>query len=126
MKLSAILADRRTLEIPFGEDVLIVVYAPSLVTPRNISVALDQEDDNQSQAVVELLVTLIEEWDLTGDDGQPVAISAETLEILPVRFLSDVLVAITGDTNTDPTNSGNSGATSSRKARLARSRNGIR
>lgn len=124
MKLSAVLADRRTLEIPFETDVLTIVYWPSALTPRTISEAMAQEDDNKSQSVVDLLVTVIDEWDLEDGDGEIVEISPEMLETLPVRFLSDVLTAITADTNPNPTNSGNSGATSRRKARLANSRNG--
>ena len=124
MKLSAVLADRRTLEIPFETDVLTIVYWPSALTPRTISEAMAQEDDNKSQSVVDLLVTVIDEWDLEDGDGEIVPISPEMLETLPVRFLSDVLTAITADTNPNPTNSGNSGATSRRKARLANSRNG--
>lgn len=63
MKLADLVADRRTITVPFGAHELAVSYAPS-------QWVYDLTLRYASMSVAELLTELRVEWDLEDDDGR--------------------------------------------------------
>lgn len=141
MRLSTILADRKRLEIPIGEDVLNIVYRPNAITPETTSalsnlakrvgelLGNEENQDNpligiqaievgaeMSNINVQQVLSYVVEWDLLEDDGSPVALTVERISELPQKFLETVVQAITKDNRPNPTKSKPSRVTSSMAA----------
>ena len=96
--LSALIADRKTVSVPVGDDTLTVTFKPSFYTP---SIEAEMQQAAASEWKSGLLVTLLAgalvEWDLLGPDGQPLPTDEATIASLPVGFLGTVLSAISAE-----------------------------
>lgn len=115
----------RPLVVAFGGVDLTLSYRPSAVTPRfQKAVAAAQRDGDLDALILDPLCRLIAEWDLTDEDGTPVALTPDALADLPVPVLVGLMTAIGEDMAPDPTRGAGSSSTSPRTAVSAASRNG--
>jgi len=83
------------MDLPYAGDVLHIVYNPQGYSGAVEKKVNELRDSEQSaHAVIELLLTMLIEWDLQNDDGTPFPVEAEPMEQLPTTFLADVMGAI--------------------------------
>jgi hypothetical protein len=97
-KLTDLVADRATVSVPFEGAALRVTYRPGAITPKvQASVFKAQRDQDLEAGLCRPLSGLLVRWDLTDDDGEPMATTPEALAELPAQLLLRVLEAITDD-----------------------------
>jgi hypothetical protein len=106
MKLSQVLADRSSVTVPFGEHSLKVTYKPHVYTPKFQSEADRAAQGEDTDRLSAMLSPLLDSWDLTDDDGKMITLDVASLRSLPIKILSDVLLAILRDFNPNPPTSG--------------------
>lgn len=98
ISLSALTADRRTVTIPFGDDVLTVVYRPSAINA--IQEARELEDREKGQVLrsqARSLAEVIASWDVVDEEGQPLPVSEDVLAALGIDVASKINRAILDD-----------------------------
>jgi hypothetical protein len=123
--LGQLVEPTRPLVVTFGAADLTLAYRPSAVTPRfQKAVAAAQRDGDLDALILEPLCRLIANWDLTDEDGTPVALTPDALADLPVPVLVGLMTAIGEDMAPDPLKGAVSSSTSPRTAASAASRNG--
>lgn len=116
--LAEIAVDRRELSIPIGNGVLNIAYNLAGLTPQvEAQFRRAAREDRNGEALVTFLQPLLLSWDLLGEDGQPLPITEETLQTLPLAFLAQLVEAIGADTAPNPTSVATSAGGSRRKAR---------
>lgn len=80
IKLTDLVAGKRSIAIEFDSGVLNLTYDPSQFTPENERVeAVMNMRAMPMNAIAQTLAKLIVEWDLQDDKGKPVKHDAETL-----------------------------------------------
>lgn len=97
LKTSALnsVRERVTLTLPYApEDPLNIVYNPQGYT-ADVETMVNElkHSEKAAEAVIELLLTMLLEWDLEDDNGV-VAVTPEGLHPLPTKFLGDVMSGI--------------------------------
>jgi hypothetical protein len=108
VKLVDLKRDQRTILIPIslgenadGEQVtedLRVTYRPSAYTANaELDFNSKLKGDWKSEMGLAFVHTLVIEWDLEGEDGQPVAITMAALADLPSSFVGEVIAGIGKD-----------------------------
>lgn len=121
-------ATRRVSFVYAGEDVD-VVYKPGLMTSaRRLRIVLGTqaywESDTTPKAKEMLagwesfhadLAEMLVSWDVLGEDGKPLAPTADLLEQFPQSFISALVEALIDDQRVDPPTGKDSGATSKPK-----------
>lgn len=112
MRLSQILSDRKIVQIGIGDDALNVTYRPQAITPETLD-RMTAANDKPGAAIVETVVEMVADWDLTDDDGSPYPLTIKDVRRLPVSFLSTIVKEITDDLNPNAGKRKTSGATSS-------------
>jgi hypothetical protein len=123
-KLRNMLGETGTIDIPVdGDDALRVTYRRGIMTPRmQARMALFQDvqhgDTARAAEALAFFCTvyagLIESWNLTDDDGAPLATDAETLSDVPLDVLTLVAREIGRATSPDPLRESGSSNGSSR------------
>jgi hypothetical protein len=114
MKLSEIKSQRCDLAIDVMGGVLNVTYDPTYITPEVEDAIADATDSEQ---MIDLVVGMVKEWDLIGDDDKPVPLEADSLKTLPTIILGHVLSKVAEDApNVVRAEGKRSPATSRRKA----------
>lgn len=110
--IGALLADRRTISLVIGEDTLNITYRPSGMTPESEE-RLDTfvREKKVGASLVALLLDVLVEWDLLGEDGKPLAVDAATLKKLPLSFLGLLVSEIGKDLRPNLMSVGGSDAT---------------
>lgn len=123
---------KNTVDVSFafaGETVT-VSYRPALLTPlRKLSLLAGSRAyraDGDDPALMEMihgwreyyadLAAVVAGWDVLGEDGKPVAPTAELFGRLDGAFTAALVEALVTDQTVDPQNGRGSGATSTRKA----------
>lgn len=81
VKLSELLSDRRTIEVPFGGRTITVTYRLSERTPK----ATDEL--NPAAHVVAEMIRLVVSWDIEDDKGKPVPITEKALQNVPTPVM---------------------------------------
>jgi len=112
MRLSRIVAERKTLHVEVGEHALHVVYRPQAVTPAMLD-RMTVANEKPGSMLVSVVCDLVEGWDLTDDQGEGYPLVAESVRLLPRAFLSTVVKTVTEDINPNPTKRRALSATSS-------------
>jgi hypothetical protein len=98
VKLSNILNQQAPLAITFPTgDKLNLVYRPGQYTPKFESEVRKASEADDKDALSCMLGPLLLSWDLTDDDGAPIACDVDTLHGLPNVLLSATLSAILKD-----------------------------
>lgn len=116
--LAEIAVNRRELSIPIGDGVLNIVYNLAGLTPQVEAQfrRMAQEQQN-GEALVSFLAPLLLEWDLLDEAGQPLPVTADVLQTLPLMFLARLVEAIGADIAPNPTSVATSDGGSRRKVR---------
>lgn len=97
-KLSDVTHGRATVRVPIGDVALQITYRPDVITPRfQKAVQAAQVTQDVDSFLCWPLSELIADWDLTEDDGTPVATTPDAIGALPVPLLLAILNAITED-----------------------------
>ena len=91
MKLSSLLAAKKPVDVPFGDQVLKIEYRPAVLTMEFIQGKLSQ------QSVEEALLELIATWDLEDENGKPLPLDLESLK-LPEAVQGAIIQTATRDT----------------------------
>jgi len=81
--------ERLAVELPKGE-VVVVLYHPARITPLWLSDAMVSDDP---LALARAIADVLSDWDVT-DDGNPLALNAETLASFPFPVLGAFADAI--------------------------------
>ena len=98
IRLSDLAAGKCRTEARFGEDVVTLAYRPYLDT--EIEAAAEPDGGRLTNDTVRrFLSAVLLEWDLLGDDGQPLPIDVETLRGVPIDILAPIFDAIRFSTN---------------------------
>ena len=99
IKFSELLNKRRTVKIALTDGDLSVTYNPSAFCAKNRENL--KEDGSFTEWVRWFLVEAIIEWDMVGDDGEPLAI-ADTISTLPDVYVETLFTELRGDASYDP------------------------
>lgn len=114
--LQSITSKRATVHVPIDADdpesgKVKVVYRPKAYDKRferqlnSITQSKGEDEAIGAEIVTKTFLNIVVSWDLRAEDSDSEAIplTEEGLEIVPVAFLNDVLVAIGDDQRPDPT-----------------------
>lgn len=105
IRLSDLERDERTVVIVLDEKqdkTLSVTYKPSQYTPEVEERAQGLFDSRQpTNAVAQLLASVLVRWDLLDDKDQPIATTLEELKKRPSWFLQLVISEINADLSVD-------------------------
>jgi len=98
IKLAALTRATRTVPVDSEGLAVSLTYAPGKLTPAVEARLNDANEHNRpASGVADELANIITGWDILGDDGKPVAISADQLHEFPTRFLLACVQAIGSD-----------------------------
>jgi hypothetical protein len=100
--LSELLADVATVEVQWRTKVVVVNYLPGKVTGAWLAgwgARLKDVvgDDEFMPAHAEFLAEVVTGWDITGDDGQPLTVTAEAILGLPHGLARRIEAAMVAD-----------------------------
>lgn len=96
IRVSALTADRATVSLPVGDDVLHVTYRPSAVNAQ-VEETMAGASARPIGAMADLLAALIVSWDVVDEAGTPVEPSRAFLGTLGVAVLRRLVEAIGAD-----------------------------
>ena len=121
IKLKDLKKATKTTSFVYGEDTVNLTYRPAAITPRVQYVAraltdlsgqqidltdLAQDARNAivrdrtaavSEAIgdyLDILVSIITAWDVLGDDGKPLPVTAEVMADFPYEFINALFAAV--------------------------------
>lgn len=116
IKLGDLTRQTKTVTVRFEdtEDTLTVSYRPRNLTPA-MQAAFERasREGRYTEVLLDGIRGLVAEWDLIGEDGEPVPFTAEALADVPLLVLSAVAEVIGRDVTADPLSSNGSAAISS-------------
>ena len=107
MKLSALKNRVKEATIVVGpnpEDKVVVGYMPGkfdYAMAEKIQALATQANPDENVAV-QMLLDLVDHWDLQDDDGNDLAVTKETIRALPMDFVAMILVEVRTDMVPDP------------------------
>ena len=100
IKLSEILNKKRTIIIPLVDGDLSVTYNPSAFCAKN------RENFNDFDGLLSwarwFFIQAIIEWDMVNDEGEPLAVSEEVINMLPDNYTETIFSEIRKDAGIDP------------------------
>lgn len=100
IKVSNIKGESRKVTVEWEGETAEVSYRPSAVTVKALDAVQEHaEGDRGDRALVSMLEAVLVAWDVLGDDGEPIGTDADTLNGLPIAFLTTVLQAVQEDMN---------------------------
>lgn len=102
MKLTDLRNKTASVAVEFEGDTLTVNYRPNALTPQAKLMVFRGQDGGKTQAERERsandfaagLASIIESWDLLGDDGKPLPVTTELLLALPDALLAAIWVGM--------------------------------
>lgn len=108
IKLADLTKATRTVVADYDGLTVNITYAPGKLTPA-VEARLNDANENNRPAsgVADELANIITGWDILGDDGEPVPITAELLHEFPTRFLLACVQAIGSDARPNVTSADN-------------------
>ncbi len=111
VSLDQVMNQEAKTDLKVGEETLEITYNPSNWTPEFES-TLKVSDDNPFASVLyaRMVSKIVTRWDLMEASGKPVKLTEERLSKLPVRFLADVVGALTEHMSPKKKPSANSGS----------------
>jgi len=92
ISLRALLDDVASVDVPTPAGTLRVTYRPGRIT---LALALRLQEG--AADIPASLAELIAGWDLLGEDGQPLPVTAETIRALPLTLIQAILKTILDD-----------------------------
>jgi hypothetical protein len=125
ISISALAANRRTVNIDFSGETLRVTYKPSAINASQEERELaDKETGHHVLSIIRTLTETIVSWDLLGEDGQPLPLTEDALKPLGIDILSQISRAIVRDALPNRTTQPSSNGTSQQTASSAPSPSG--
>ena len=125
VRMSNLVADRRTINFPVGDDTLRIVYKPSTINAKQEIIEREMRDQRLFLgAMAKSLATMIVDWDLQDDAGNQVPITEEVLGELGIDVLRRLQQAIMEDLLPNQRPAENSPSTSVQTGDTAARRNG--
>lgn len=88
--ITELAADRSTVTVNYRSHEVTVAYRPSTYTTEFVV-------NQVGRQVAESLADLLDSWEVTGDDGEPLALTVENLRVLPFGLLSMIYNAVRND-----------------------------
>lgn len=125
MKIGDVASKRKPLAIPFENGpVLNVFYNAALYTPEyeqkmrkagKVKEGDEEDEDTNSEALSNMVIDLVTEWDLEEDDSTQenpkiIPLKVQRLNKIPIVVLSRIIRAITDDLFPNPSRSTPSGS----------------
>ena len=95
------------LETEFAGEKVTLKYRSGIITP-----AWEKKYKGKEDGVYHQASEIIEEWDVTGEDGKPYPTDVESLRALSVEFIAFIVGACANDLVPNRRTSGKSGASS--------------
>jgi hypothetical protein len=114
MDLKELFSNRASVEVEYGEQKIVVYYAPDKYTPAVHSQVLATQDTQDFDPIVGILKSLVTDWDITSE-GEIWPVNEENLRSLPVNLLLSLTGAIMTDV-ASPKNAKSSPGSSRRAA----------
>ncbi len=103
VRLADLVRDEREIVVDVGGETLTVVYRPSSITPETQDLFYERIEKNRTgTALAEILSQRLVSWDLVGEDGVVIEISADMLRKIPVDVLAFVSNAVIADMEANP------------------------
>ena len=103
LRMAHVVKNQRTLTVPFDEGELNVIYKPNTVTVRLERQWTGIEGAKEAiDAAVDVILTLVDSWDLLGEDDQPVPLTRDALEEVPGVILNRIVQSIMADQRPNP------------------------
>lgn len=99
----------RPVKVEWEGPVVEVIYRRDRLTGAVADRAMMAPEPEQVRRTAETLAELLEGWDITDDDEQPLPITVENLLALPVALLTATMLALGQDSRPDPTSAGSFG-----------------
>lgn len=125
ISISALTANRRTLDIDFSGETLRVTYRPAAINAAQEARELeDKADGKHVLSVIRTITETVVSWDLMGDDGQPLPLTEDALMPLGIDILSTITTALVRDALPNRTTAPSSNGTSHQTAVSAPSPSG--
>lgn len=102
-RIGKLTGDVQTVSIPIGDETLEVVFSPSRITPRMLTLC----EGMMRSGVVDWevcrpLAGLFVSWTLETDDGEPYPITPDAMMDMPIVVLTAILQAVTEHFPTKP------------------------
>jgi hypothetical protein len=96
MRLSEALSPATWLTVPFaGGAVLNVKYRPSSATVAEMQKMTAGSQDEQVEQIIKTIQELVEDWDLTKDDGETkVGLDRDSLIHVPANIFRAIIMAV--------------------------------
>lgn len=119
IKLTDLVAGKRSIAIEFEAGVLNITYDPSVITADN-----EREEIAMRMrglvinSLAQSLERMIVEWDLVDDKGKPIPIKLESLTALGYDVLNYIMRSINEDFRPNVLTAGRSGGTSSANGKV--------
>jgi hypothetical protein len=96
IKLSDLNSNRRTVEFDWNGNDVHIEYRPSAITPIFQS-RVFKMDTKDSMNIVDAVCTMLTGWDVLGDDGNPIEITANILGSFPIEFVTRIVEVVFKD-----------------------------
>ncbi|AZF90301.1 MAG: hypothetical protein BPHS0_15 [Phage 5P_3] len=102
LRLSSLKKSLRTITMEWDDNTLNVTYRLGEVTPERADrlAAMFEESRAEDRSNAEIwadILAVVESWDILGDDGNPLPVTAETLAQIPITILRGIAEEITED-----------------------------
>lgn len=94
LHLKSLSDDRATVAFDYLGETVHVTYRPHAVTPATYG---KLRDEPVPQFLPKYLATVLVDWDVLGDDGEPIPTTEAALQDVPTRFLSEVFYRVGED-----------------------------
>lgn len=125
ISIAALTANRRTIKVTFGDDVLSVIYKPSAINAKQEARENEERADGKHiLSAARSLAEIIHAWDLVDDAGKPVPPSEDVLSSLGLDVLQTITREIITDALPNRTTASSSNGTSPQTGSSAPSRTG--
>ena len=96
--LSRLAADRKTVDVAFGEEIISVTYRPRWFTALTESRFREaSEQERHAKAAIEMFIDFVSEWNVTDDNGDVIPLTAEGLSPVPTVILTDIFAKVMDD-----------------------------
>ena len=88
IKMSAMAEMEQSITVEWFGETADMVVLPGRVT-REMVAGFDAEE--ATDGIIEQVVTLVKSWDVLGDDGEPLPVTVEVAQKLPLMFLAAIV-----------------------------------
>jgi hypothetical protein len=105
MKLSQFRSKTRKITVEFEGEKFAVEYKPVAITP-SFNERFLSDDVKVSTYLVAYIVEVVDSWELTDDDGIPLALTMEVVANIPTILLDAIFGAINEDIRPKETKKG--------------------